>query len=149
MFFFPPPLCPVRKYGMLGKTTDKGALDMRLISWNVNGLRSCLGKGFLGISAPSRTRTSSACRRRKCARSRRSLICRATACSGTARTRPATPAPPCSPVGSRCPSPTISALFSPASHLPMTTARLKQVSPVPAAFYAAPPVSAPPTPAPA
>ena len=24
-----------------------GALAMKLISWNVNGLRACLGKGFL------------------------------------------------------------------------------------------------------
>lgn len=47
-----------------------------------------------------------------------------------------------------CPS-RISAQFSPASHLPTTTTRLKQALPAPAAFHIVPPASAPPTPAPA
>lgn len=54
------------------------------------------------------------------------------------------------PAGSEWPCPTqISARFSPASHLPMTTTRLKQALPAPAAFHIAPPVSALQTPAPA
>ena len=35
---------------------------MKLISWNVNGLRACLNKGFWS-SSTSRTRMWSACRR--------------------------------------------------------------------------------------
>ena len=54
------------------------------------------------------------------------------------------------PADSEWPCPTrISARFSPASHLPMTTTRLKQVSPAPAAFHIVPPASALQTPAPA
>ena len=43
---------------------------LKLVSWNVNGLRACMAKG-LPTSCRRRTRTSSACRRRKCRRSRR------------------------------------------------------------------------------
>ena len=43
---------------------------MKLVSWNVNGLRACLGKGLSGLLRAGRTRTSSACRRRSSSRSR-------------------------------------------------------------------------------
>ena len=35
----------------MGKTTEKGTDDMKLISWNVNGLRACVGKGFTDFVA--------------------------------------------------------------------------------------------------
>ena len=36
---------------------------MKLVSWNVNGLRACLQKGFAEYPCARWTRTSSACRR--------------------------------------------------------------------------------------
>ena len=41
-------LSPPMGYNVARKPADeKGATDMKLISWNVNGLRACLKKGFL------------------------------------------------------------------------------------------------------
>ena len=34
-------------YKNRGLRPPKGGLPMKLVSWNVNGLRACLGKGFL------------------------------------------------------------------------------------------------------
>lgn len=72
---------PIDFWGFLRTANKPKKLEpwrapMRLISWNVNGLRACLSKGFWP-SAPLRTRMSSVCRRRKCGRSRRSLSWRA------------------------------------------------------------------------
>ncbi len=44
---------------------------MKFISWNVNGLRACLKKGFEDVPSTPWTPTSSACRRPKCSPARR------------------------------------------------------------------------------
>ena len=43
---------------------------MKLISWNVNGLRACVQKGFADIFLKRRMRTSSVSRRQSCRRDR-------------------------------------------------------------------------------
>ena len=56
---------------------------MKLISWNVNGLRACLGKGFADFLR-KRTPTCSAFRRPKCSRDRLNSRLRAIISTGTA-----------------------------------------------------------------
>ena len=72
---------------------------MRLISWNVNGLRACLNKGFLAFCALADADVI--CLQETKIRSRRSLSWRAITDSGTAPTRPDIPARLFSPDGSR------------------------------------------------
>ena len=61
---------------------------MRLISWNVNGLRACLNKGFLDF----------------CTLADADVIClQETKMRPEQPTRPATPAPLCSHAASPCP----------------------------------------------
>ena len=74
---------------------------MKLISWNVNGIRACLQKGF-----EDAFRTLNAdffCRRRRHSRIRLSWTCRATGSTGTPPRRRATPARRSLPGTSRSP----------------------------------------------
>ncbi len=66
---------------------------MKLISWNVNGLRACLKKGF-AETFRRWTPTSSACRKPRCSPARRILPPKATPSTSTAPTKRAIPAPP-------------------------------------------------------
>lgn len=79
----------------------RGADPMKCISWNVNGLRACMGKGFADFLL-RQTRTCFACKKRNCKQGRSTLRPRATTPTGTMRRKRATPAPPSSLSGSRC-----------------------------------------------
>ena len=74
---------------------------MKLVSWNVNGLRACLGKGFLDFCAFADADVI-CLQETKMRRSRQNLICPAITATGTAPTRRATPAPPSLPAGASC-----------------------------------------------
>ena len=69
---------------------------MRLVSWNVNGLRACLGKGFLDFCAFANA-DMICLQETKMRPEQAEFNLPATTASGTAPTRPATPAPPSSP----------------------------------------------------
>ncbi len=59
-----PALFIIRPNGWPEKRSGK----MKLISWNVNGLRACMGKGFLDFFSIKPMRTCSAFRRQNAAR---------------------------------------------------------------------------------
>ena len=67
---------------------------MKLVSWNVNGLRACLGKGFLDFLRRGRRGRHLPAGDEDAAGAGVTSICRAMSGTGTAPTRRATPAPP-------------------------------------------------------
>ena len=74
---------------------------MKCISWNVNGLRACMGKGFADFFAA--TDADLFClQETKLQAGQIDFAPRATTPTGTMRRKRATPAPPSSPSGSRC-----------------------------------------------
>lgn len=74
---------------------------MKLISWNVNGLRACLGKGFLDFAA-SADADVICLQETKMQPEQADFDLPATTASGTAPIKKAIPAPPFSPGENRC-----------------------------------------------
>lgn len=66
---------------------------MKLISWNVNGLRACVQKGFLDYFHAADA-DFSASRNPSCRKDRSHLICRATTSTGITPRKKAIPAQP-------------------------------------------------------
>ena len=64
---------------------------MKLISWNVNGLRACVQKGFLDYFHAADA-DFSVFRNPSCRKDRSHLICRATTSTGITPRKKATPA---------------------------------------------------------
>ena len=74
---------------------------MKCISWNVNGLRACMGKGFADFFAAANADLF-CLQETKLQAGQIDLRPRATTLTGTMRRKRATPAPPSSPNRSRC-----------------------------------------------
>ena len=67
---------------------------MKLISWNVNGIRACITKGFEDRFKESWMQIFSACRRRNASRDRLSWSFRGITSTGIMRTAEGIPAQP-------------------------------------------------------